>query len=90
MAGRRADDAVPAFYSYTSPEPEGLREQPLEPAEAQWQDTGNGSLAILPYDAVRPRRDPRRRCCAFYESAYRAGATTAGWDVAPLTRSVSV
>ena len=48
----------PAFYSYTSPEPDGLREQPLEPAEAQWQDTGNGSLAVLPYDAVRAAPDP--------------------------------
>jgi len=76
----------PAFYSYTSPEPDGLREQPLEPAEAKWQDTGNGSLAVLPYDAVRAAPDPAATLRAFYESAYRAGTTTAGWDVAPLTR----
>ena len=45
----------PAFYSYTAPEPPGLRDHPLEPAAAEWQDTGGGSLAVLPYDAVRGR-----------------------------------
>jgi Family of unknown function (DUF5996) len=70
----------PAFYSYTAPEPDGLSAQPLEPAEAAWQDTGNGSLAILPYDAVRSAADPAGTLLAFLESAYRAGATTAGWD----------
>jgi hypothetical protein len=76
----------PAFYSYTSPEPDGLREQPLEPAEAQWQDTGSGSLAILPYDAVRAAPDPAAAQRAFNESAYRAGTDAAGWDVAALAR----
>ena len=76
----------PAFYSYTSPEPDGLREQPLEPAEAQWQDTGNGSLAVLPYDAVRAAADPAAALRAFYESAYRAGTIAAGWDAAALAR----
>lgn len=74
----------PAFYSYTAPEPEGLREEPLAPAQAQWQDTGTGSLAILPYDAVRETRDPAAALLAFYESAYRAGAVRAGWDMASL------
>jgi len=76
----------PAFYSYTSPEPDGLRQQPLEPAEAQWQDTGNGSLAVLPYDAVRAAPDPAAALRAFYESAYRAGTIAAGWDAAALAR----
>ena len=51
----------PAFYSYTAPEPDGLRDQPLAPGDAAWQDTGSGSLAILPYDAVRDARDPPPR-----------------------------
>jgi hypothetical protein len=71
----------PAFYSYTAPEPGALRDQALQPAKAEWQDTGSGTLAILPYDAVRAAPDPAAVVLDFYESAYRAGATAAGWDV---------
>jgi Family of unknown function (DUF5996) len=76
----------PAFYSYTAPEPAGLRERPLAPAAAEWQDTGNGSLAVLPYDAVREAADPAADLLLFFERAYRAGAEAAGWDVAALAR----
>jgi hypothetical protein len=76
----------PAFYSYTAPEPDGLREQPLAAAAAEWQNVGNGSLAVLPYDAVREADDPAAALLAFFESAYVAGATTAGWDRATLER----
>ncbi len=72
----------PAFYSYTAPEPDGLRDEPLGPAAAEWQDTGTGSLAVPPYDAVRASADPDRMLLDFYESAYRAGARRAGWDTA--------
>jgi hypothetical protein len=71
----------PAFYSYTAPEPDGLREAPL-PAGAEWQDSGGGSLAILPYDAVRAAPDPAAALLAFFEAAYRAGADAAGWPPA--------
>jgi hypothetical protein len=74
----------PAFYSYTAPEPVGLRDHPLQPSAAAWQDTGNGSLAILEYDAVRTATDPALALIEFFESAYRAGASAAGWDVAAL------
>ncbi len=74
----------PAFYSYTAPEPPGLRDHPLAPAAATWQDTGNGSLAVLPYDAVREAADPAGAVLAFFERAYRAGAAAAGWDTAAL------
>ena len=78
----------PAFYSYTAPEPDGLRDRLLEPGAAAWQDTGNGSLAILPYDDVRAADDPQQALLDFFESAYRAGADAAGWDVAGFaTRS---
>jgi hypothetical protein len=70
----------PAFYSYTAPEPDGLRDEPLAPAEAEWQDTGSGSLAVLAYDAIRASADPGQTLLDFYESAYRAGARRAGWD----------
>jgi hypothetical protein len=78
--------AFPAFYSYTAPEPDGLRDQPLLPSDAQWQDSGAGSLAVLPYDAVRSAPDPGAALLQFFESAYRAGAIAAGWDVEDLAR----
>jgi hypothetical protein len=75
----------PAFYSYTAPEPAGLRDEPLTPGAGEWQDTGSGSLAVLAYDAVRTSGDPRGTLLGFYESAYQAGARRAGWDVEAFT-----
>jgi hypothetical protein len=66
------------FYSYTAPEPAGLRDQPLSAGE--WVEAGGGSLAVLPYEAVRTAPDPRRLLLGFLQSAYEAGARTAGWD----------
>ena len=48
----------PTYYSYTAPEPTRLREQPLAPAAARWLEQDGGSLAVLPYDAVRDRDRP--------------------------------
>jgi Family of unknown function (DUF5996) len=77
----------PTYYSYTAPEPPGLRGRPLQPEEAFWADQGTGSLARLPYEAVRTAADPRRTLLAFLESAYRAGAGAADWDIADLMSS---
>jgi Family of unknown function (DUF5996) len=76
------DDNVPdaAYYSYTAPEPAGLRDQPL--ALGSWTASGSGALALLPYDVVRRTRDPRTTLLAFCQSAYEAGARLAGWDTA--------
>jgi Family of unknown function (DUF5996) len=72
---------MPAFYSYTAPEPPGLAEQPLRPEAASWQQPfGSSHLALLPYDEVRASPDPRMTLLEFLESAYEAGATLAGWD----------
>jgi Family of unknown function (DUF5996) len=84
--GDRARTPFPAFYSYTAPEPSGLSRQPLEPAQAAWHDTGSGSLAVLPYDAVREAADPAGALLSFYESAYQAGARTGAWDVEQFAR----
>jgi hypothetical protein len=67
-----------AYYSYTAPEPPGLRDQPL--SAGTWIESGSGSLAILPYQAVRTARAPRTALLAFCQSAYEAGARVAGWD----------
>ena len=74
------DDNVPdaTYYSYTSPEPDGLRDQALPVGD--WIEFGNGSLAILPYDAVRTAPDPRGTLLAFLQAAYEAGARLAGWE----------
>jgi hypothetical protein len=83
------DDSIgeAAFYSYTAPEPAGLREQALHPAAAHWVEQGTGSLALLPYDAVRTSSDPKATLLGFLESAYRAGVRTAGWDEEALKSS---
>ncbi len=77
----------PTYYSYTAPEPAGLRLQPLRPAEASWVEQGTGSLALLRYDDVRTAADPRAALLAFLESAYQAGAATVGWNPAELESS---
>ena len=80
---------VPGFYSYTAPEADGLRDNLLEPADAAWHDTGSGSLAVLPYDAVRIDTDPRLALLAFYESAYQAGGRNAEWDTEALAHEAT-
>jgi hypothetical protein len=77
----RVGDA--AYYSYTAPEPDGLRNQPL--SSGAWTEYGSGSLAILPYQTLRAARDPRATLLAFCQSAYEAGAGLAGWDTTSLT-----
>jgi Family of unknown function (DUF5996) len=74
----------PAFYSYTAPEPEGLDNEPLSPAAAYWIEQRGDHLAVLRYDDARTEPDPRAAVLAFYDSAYRAGARRAGWDIARL------
>lgn len=80
-AGDRTNP-FPAYYSYTAPEPVGLPQKPLTPAEATWTAQANGSLAILPYDDVRSAADPTWALLEFLQSAYEAGASLAGWDLA--------
>jgi Family of unknown function (DUF5996) len=71
----------PAFYAYAAPEPVGLTEEPLRPEPARWIDSRGAHLALLRYDDARATADPRASVLEFYESAYVAAATRAGWDV---------
>ena len=68
----------PSFYSYTAPEPDGLTEQPLRPPAASW--TPEGGMALFMYEEVRNSDSPRENLLEFLQSAYEAGAKTAGWD----------
>ncbi|HEX6710272.1 MAG TPA: DUF5996 family protein [Rubrobacter sp.] len=72
----------PAFYSYTAPEPEGLTDQPLHPGSAFWAP--EGGMALLMYEDVRRSNSPRETLLDFMESAYQAGAKTAGWNIKDL------
>ena len=80
------DVREPTFYSYTAPEPPGLTDQPLEPRAARWLP--EGGTATLSYEDVRLSEAPEDALLLFLQSAYQAGARTAGWDEAALrTRS---
>ena len=74
-----------AYYSYTAPEPAGLRDEPLPVGE--WIEYGAGSLAVLPYETVRGARDSRTTLLAFCQAAYEAGARLAGWDTTSFESS---
>jgi hypothetical protein len=76
------DSTDAAFYSYTAPEPDGLTERPLRPADAIWLP--EGGTAQLAYDVVRRAGDPRATLLEFLSSAYDAGAGAAGWDTDAL------
>ena len=77
----------PSYYAYAAPEPPGLRDATLRPPEAFWAEQRGGSLAHLPYAAVRAADDPRRTLLSFLHSSYLAGAGALGWDVDELTSS---
>ena len=71
----------PAFYSYTAPEPDGLTDQPLEPAAARWAERRRSHLGLLTHAAARQSPDPAAAVLGFYRSAFNTGATRAGWAV---------
>ena len=75
---------APAFYSYTYPSPEGLEKESLEPGSAQWIDSNGSPMAVMMYDDIREDENPKQLLLQFLESAYRAGAGRAGWDIEAL------
>lgn len=74
----------PAFYAYTSPEPDGLASQPI-PAGSTWRPRGGEHLAVYPLREAQRTGDVRAAVMHFWESAYRAGAELAGWDIERLS-----
>ena len=76
--------AGPAFYSYTSPEPQGFRDAQVRPTGAGF-DAGLGEF-LLNYDVVRKSSGPSAAVLAFCQSTYEAGAGLGGWDRAALER----
>jgi uncharacterized protein DUF5996 len=73
-----------AFYSYTAPEPAGLSESKIKPANAFYSQDMKEFL--LPYDAVRQSPSPENALMDFLQSTYEAGANLANWDRKALER----
>jgi hypothetical protein len=72
----------PAYYSYTIPQPEGLKDARVRPPEAKW----NAQLSefILMYEDVRLADSPEGALLEFLQSTYDAGTDLAKWDRAGL------
>jgi hypothetical protein len=68
----------PAFYSYTIPQPAGLSEAQVRPAEAKWNK--DLSEFILMYEDMRLAAAPEQALLEFFFSTYDAGARLAKWD----------
>src|SRR5437016_6140211 len=77
---------APAFYSYTLPEPPGLKTTTIRPAAAFYSQ----ELVefVLRYEDVRRASSPERALLEFFQSTYEAGATLAKWDREALERRV--
>ncbi len=74
----------PVLYAYAVPEPAGLKEATVQPAEAFYHhELGE---FILPYEAVRRSADPDGAVRAFVNSTYEQASTLAGWDRVALER----
>jgi Family of unknown function (DUF5996) len=74
-----------AFYSYTAPEPAGLKEARIAPASAFYSQELSEFLFM--YDDVRAAPSPEEALMQFLQSTYEAGANLAHWDRAALERT---
>ena len=83
-AGANQQMYGPVFYSYTAPEPAGIRAEPIRTPAARF-DT-NLAEFILPYDAVRAAASPQNELMEFLQSTYEAGAKCAGWNRSELEK----
>jgi hypothetical protein len=74
------NDAYPqtVLYAYVVPAPDGLADLRCEPAPARYEES-LGEF-VLPYAEARAAGDPDAAVLAFFQSAYEACATLAGWD----------
>lgn len=72
----------PAYYSYTYPSPNGLGDEKLEPNSAFWMEASGSPMAILKYNDICATENPKELVLNFLESAYKAGAKRANWDIA--------
>ena len=76
--------AMPVFYAYAYPEPEGFKEYPIQPREAFYSPEMREFM--LPYDTVRTATSPDSVLLAFLQSTYEAAANLSQWERAKLER----
>lgn len=74
----------PAFYAYSTPEPEGFSEAKILPAEGYYHQ--DMKEFILPYEAVRQSESPEKALMDFMQTTYEAGADLGNWNRAELER----
>lgn len=75
---------APAYFAYTLPEPAGIRQVPVRPDGAHF-DEQFGEFILL-YDDLRKAPDPRAALLDYLQSTYEAGADLGKWDRAALER----
>jgi len=68
----------PAFYSYSSPAPDGYAAYAVRPSAAFYHTTLREF--ILMYEEVRHTPQPKATLLEFCQSTYEAGANLGGWD----------
>ena len=78
---------MPAFYSYTSPEPAGYSSAAIRPAGAYYNS--ETTQFIVRYDDVRRAARPEQALMDFLQSTYEAGADLAAWNRAALERPLT-
>ena len=74
-----------AFYSYTSPEPQGFKEARVRP-EAAFYHKQLGEFLLM-YEDVRRANSPSAALLDFCQSTYEAGASLGNWDRKSLERA---
>jgi hypothetical protein len=78
---------VPAFYAYAAPEPVGLANEQIHPAQAFYST--DLKEFILKYDDVRTLSSADDAVLEFLQSSYEGAARLAGWDRSALERSLA-
>lgn len=73
---------APAFYSFTYPAPQGLKNASIRP-NAAYYDNNMGEFILL-YDDVRKSTSPEQTLLEFFQSTYEAGAKLAHWNLQEL------
>jgi len=68
----------PAFYAYTTPEPDGFKEAKVKPDAAFYSN--EMSEFLLKYEDVRTSENPDQAILNFLQTTYEAGANLAEWN----------
>ena len=77
------NNPTPGFYGYLVPRPDGCESAPIGAENAGWVEA-MGEW-VMPYDAVREKRDPRKVILTFLEGVYGVATSLGGWDAEALT-----